>query len=787
LKEQVKQGNLSGLRGYVSRTRNEREWQDRIFMLEEIVPSIRVADLDFACDVEPESADLFVIRCVQRCDAALTLRGTGLGSDVSEERWQAALDSTMDALSNLAKAVELDPDDPTGYTSVLRPLGMFEQLRPLLQKAFARVTELSPDLMPAHFRMVNAYSERWGGSHEESLQFARRAMSYANPANDMAGCLFWAHTLVQTHIKFFDKNPEEAARYFYDPDVMRELNAAFDDWVQTDYKPHRWSFPHLHRAACWSFATRDRERLRLALSVAKARFIPGPWGMLGKAKPTYTSALLFAGIPTNTPGMNDTAELCLSLMEQGWIAFSGGKLSSAEQAWINAYKIVRTKIGEEASHLIPLGLFCLSLLRQKQENGEDSQKFREEAKALLDDSMFEIESEKFQRLIANVLFSLAEYRLALPHVEAAIRLAGEDVDPAQMAAMLHKMGDCYSRVGLGDHAIVPLRAALKIYNTFPADPRLPSVLLTLGNALRRKFPVEAESCYRQSAEWRVARLQYDSATPAWVNLGIVCVQQGRYEEALGHYERVLRLREQNPGKLSRIASVLNSMANCYRQMGKFAEAHAHIDRAIRLASARDPILASAFNTRGLIFCDSGDDGQAVAWFRKGFENRMSQPSPNLASAQEDLESEIASLKRLGREDEVADAMKKLASIQSEVASAPEADGEIGLAREALKGAVFIELGSGMKLDAPRWRTNMNVLGAKLAKEVRTQDAGKYGGWVAVAENTTFIFYSRDAETLFKSIEPLLAGEPACAGAKVVLWQDGAHQEITLAGKARRLN
>jgi hypothetical protein len=63
LKEQVRQGDLMGLRQYLVRTHKECDWQDRVFMLSLVTPSVRLAALDFACDTEPKAADLFLIRC----------------------------------------------------------------------------------------------------------------------------------------------------------------------------------------------------------------------------------------------------------------------------------------------------------------------------------------------------------------------------------------------------------------------------------------------------------------------------------------------------------------------------------------------------------------------------------------------------------------------------------------------------------------------------------------------------------------------------------------------------
>ena len=73
---------------------------------------------------------------------------------------------------------------------------------------------------------------------------------------------------------------------------------------------------------------------------------------------------------------------------------------------------------------------------------------------------------------------------------------------------------------------------------YPEDPRLSAALITLGNALRKSSPPEAEAYYREVADWHVARGRLLSATPAWGNNGILCSEQGRYTEALEYLEKV---------------------------------------------------------------------------------------------------------------------------------------------------------------------------------------------------------------------------------------------------------
>jgi len=190
LQDQVKQGNLTGLREYLARTRIQCDWQDRIFMLGLIVPSIPLAALDLACEAEPEAADLFLIRCAFLSELAPTMRGSGTADQAASERFRSAAECIKSALNDLDRAAQLDSLDPTAHAYVLPSLTIFGHLASRQRRAFQQATELAPDLVPAYRAIVNALSERWHGSHEQSLKFARNAMAKASPGSDMAACLF---------------------------------------------------------------------------------------------------------------------------------------------------------------------------------------------------------------------------------------------------------------------------------------------------------------------------------------------------------------------------------------------------------------------------------------------------------------------------------------------------------------------------------------------------------------------------------------------------------------------
>ncbi len=301
--------------------------------------------------------------------------------------------------------------------------------------------------------------------------------------------------------------------------------------------------------------------------------------------------------------------------------------------------------------------------------------------------------------MARVLIQLREYRRAIPFCERAILRELESNDPTAVAGMLARAAQCYGLMGLMDHSAIPARAALKILRDYPGDPRLPDVLITLGNALRKTSPPEAESLYREAAGLHEGKEHLESATTAWNNLGTLCAEQGRFAEALEYYEKALEVRERTPSTpLARIGSLLNNIANCHRRMGNYAKAHELLDRAIQLLKLESQTgvsgLASAYGTRGLVLRDEGRDKEALEFFELSDTERKNTPSPNLESTKENLEEEIAVLKKLGRREEGVAAEGRLAEAIAAKSGIPTVDRELGSHISQAKGSVLVEIDFG---------------------------------------------------------------------------------------------
>jgi tetratricopeptide (TPR) repeat protein len=493
-----------------------------------------------------------------------------------------------------------------------------------------------------------------------------------------------------------------------------------------------------------------------------------------------------------TAAAEHTSETCLRMILAGVQLRKRDDPRTAERAFLAA--LMSTHVpgpagsASENLGLRALALYNLSLLHLRHHR-DKAGALREQATAFLTtkpdkEPLPPQLMPLFQELMAEVLVELGEYRRAIPYCEASIQFQVNASDSAAVAESLWRAGRCYARIGMPDHAAIPLRASAKIFRSLTGDPRFPVVLLELGNALRKSTPAEAEQCYREVAELHVSQAHLESATPAWVNLGVLCSEQARYAESLEYYERALRVREQSRGTPpERIGSLLNNMAGVRRRMGQFPAALDLADRAIRLLESGGHYLACAFGTRGMILRDAGSDAEAVEWFRKSAAEHQKQPSPNLDTLAEELENEAAALERLGRTNEAGDARQRLESVRVSIAGIKSVEGPDWDGLKAVAGgAVLIEVAFGSRAEGANARRAFPGLRQRLADALKEQGTGYYGGWVAIPESTTFMLYGGDAEALLSSVEPLLRAEPMCSGARITVRQGSRHRELVLPGR-----
>ena len=291
LKQQLQSGDFSETRQYLARSRKAHDWQDRCFLLNLLAPSLPIDALTAASDAEPNAADLLLLLGAYYFQRVGQSRGTKTAELTTGEQFGGAEIHLQNMMECLLRVYELDRDDPTPHIFALRGLVVFTEHHSAVKQEYAEAIRLAPDCVPAHFAMVNARSQKWGGSHEESLAIARAAMRSGKLGGDMPVCLFVAHFFVWQYARNFNKNKVEAEQYIKDPTVNQELNQALERWIGGSYLMSRSSVPYLHQAALWYYLSGDYTRLQRILRIIGNIPCDQVWKQIGDPAKTYSAAL----------------------------------------------------------------------------------------------------------------------------------------------------------------------------------------------------------------------------------------------------------------------------------------------------------------------------------------------------------------------------------------------------------------------------------------------------------------------------------------------------------------
>lgn len=487
-------------------------------------------------------------------------------------------------------------------------------------------------------------------------------------------------------------------------------------------------------------------------------------------------------MPQSIPMDELTPEQCLTILHRGANELRRGNMDVAARLFAVAVEAAKTFPEEQSYTIYPIATANLSLLASKQGKTDRAGQLRGLTLATLDAISTPPLHPGFLQLIADALFDLGEHRRAITYYELCAQLVSGNGDAINTAALLNRAGQCYCRAGLHEQGAIPLRAAIRIFRRHPGDPRTPDALLNLGNALRKKVPAEAEAAYKEAAEWYESRLQLEAAAPAWINLGILCSENGRHQEGLDWYGKALEVRQRSLRTPPvRLASVLNNIANGHRRVGNYTDAHANIDRAIQIletSAPQDQLLPSACHSPALIFVAEGRDTEALTWFLKADSARQKLPSPSLEDTAVDLTELIAVLDRLGPTTEADTARERLAAVRAAQQSSSAAEVDLsGLSSED-RGAVLVEIDQPVSR-TPEHANQVVAFGRRLDDEARASGTGFFSGTVTIPEAVTLMFYGPDAEALFLALEPALRAEPLSRTARVTLRQGTQLREVAL--------
>ncbi len=493
-------------------------------------------------------------------------------------------------------------------------------------------------------------------------------------------------------------------------------------------------------------------------------------------------------MPAIAPEMIDE---CLGLIAGALAEYRNGRFDTAKRflaaGVMHAANLPEALRGDCGTALC----YCALLVQSRVSPETVTPEVRSRASIMLEGCGASNSFQLFQGLMFEILTEFGEHRRAIAFGERRLAMAVESKQSIEIANWLWKIGKCYSRVGLPDHAAFAYRSSLRIFRNEPSDPRLPAVILALGNSIRRSAPSEAEQLYREAATLWEEKGQLESATPAWMNLGVVCSDQERFTEAIDYYERVRHVREATSGTpRARIGALYNNLAGCYRKMARFEDAHQAIERSIGILTQPGALgtddgnsLAAAMGTKGMILRDEGRDLESLEWFQRACAEFEKQPSPNVENVIQELEHQASALTRLDRREEAREVDERIQLLRKSAAAAPVFIHDATTPVELAEGALLIELDRGMRSEPTT--DEIRELGRYLAEILKQERLGVWEGFVRIPETSTLFYYGTNAQAMFDGIEPTLRGDARFDGALVTIRQRGEQRGVMI--PRRRVN
>ena len=161
-------------------------------------------------------------------------RGSGVSSTVGEENYALFYERLEYAVSDFMKAHELAPKEQTYWAELYDLLAHFhnEESETLRQKFYDLIKEYAMQNYYCVNRVSRWKQARWGGSHEENLDWAREVIAKSEYGDPVRRIIFNILIERYDYISSFDENEKKANAVFKDKKLQTEVNQYFDELLE---------------------------------------------------------------------------------------------------------------------------------------------------------------------------------------------------------------------------------------------------------------------------------------------------------------------------------------------------------------------------------------------------------------------------------------------------------------------------------------------------------------------------------------------------------------------------
>jgi len=188
-------------------------------------------------------------------------RGTGIANTVGQKNYANFYERLRYAKQDLKIAHKLSPNEQTYWAELYNIAKHFnsEEADELEEKLIQLIREHAMDNVFCLRRVANMKKARWGGSHQESLEWAREVILHSDYGNPIKIIIF--ETLIEqyNYILTLDRDKKGAQALLDSKEIQYELNQYFEELLENMEKDVETISSTL---LFWYEKINDQERLK---------------------------------------------------------------------------------------------------------------------------------------------------------------------------------------------------------------------------------------------------------------------------------------------------------------------------------------------------------------------------------------------------------------------------------------------------------------------------------------------------------------------------------------------
>jgi hypothetical protein len=188
--------------------------------------------------LNPNVSYAHYLRAVYFYNYAWEARGLGITNTVGQKNYALFYERLRYARVDLKKAYELSPNEQSYWAELYNLVKHFKNKDSdhLEEDLYGLIKENSMQNPFCIQRVSHMKKARWGGSHKESLEWAREVISHSNDGDSMKIIIFEVLIEQYQYILEYDKDEEKANAVFKDVALQDEINQYFEELLERSYE-----------------------------------------------------------------------------------------------------------------------------------------------------------------------------------------------------------------------------------------------------------------------------------------------------------------------------------------------------------------------------------------------------------------------------------------------------------------------------------------------------------------------------------------------------------------------